>query len=277
MKKYILLILLFFASSHCFSQRNSHYFYISRIIKVLYDSAHAGQFRGCIILDSSSKILKTHIGKVEIKSWNEVTNDSAIYFTNDDSGHFAITFTPGIYKYTISKPGYQPILIYGVHPTENNELYIKAVLEPGNGESAYVDENGTIKKYVPTNPSYIGKFYYGGYSDTTVAFLWGQIFLNTISLAGDTSIGFGKAFIKYRCIETGDTGNAQTDDASRFAIYFKDGHYDLTITSSGYKTVFIKNYNAYEAQESYLDAVLEAGNDESIFTITNDGQVVKEQ
>src|SRR5580693_6247864 len=123
MKKNILIVVLLVITSHCFSQRNNGYFRTSRIIKVLYDSAYAGHFRGCIILDSSSKILKSHIGKVKIKSWNEVTNDSAVYFSNDDSGHFDINFTPGIFEYTISRNGYEPLVIKGVHPTDNHELY----------------------------------------------------------------------------------------------------------------------------------------------------------
>lgn len=276
MQRNIFLILLSLFSLHGFAQRSSSYFYSSRIYRALYDSTNIGQFRGCILLDSSSKVLKNHIGKIKITSLNEVTKDSMVYYTNDDSGHFDFNFVPGIFEYTISKRGYQPIIIEGVHSPKDHELYIKAILEQGNGDNFYIEENGIIKKYVPTNPSYIAKFYYGDYSDTTVAFLWGQIFMNTISLAGDSSIGFCKAIIKYHCVETGDSGIAQTDNASRFAIYFKDDHYNLTITSPGYKTVFIKNYNAYEAQQSYLDAVLEPGNGESSYRITQTGEIIKD-
>ena len=280
MKHSFLLFPLLVLSVSCIAQRKDPAFKSSRIVKSLYGSYgndNVGYFWGQIFLDSSSIILKSHIGKITVKSINEDTRDSAVNYMDDDSGHFTIGYMPGIYDYTITKPGYQSLIINGFHSSENQELFIKAVLEPGSNSSIYnITEKGIVQKYVPSKPSRVANFYYGEYGDTAVAMLWGQVFLNSISPAGDSSITFGKVKLKYRCVETHDTGFAQTDDASKFAIYFKGGHYDITISSPGYQSVFLKNYYAFEDQASYLDVVLEQGNDESMFTITKDGQISKE-
>jgi hypothetical protein len=281
MKRNILLILLLLSSLYCFAQRNDPALKSSRVIKYFYGNYGndtTGYFRGQAFLDSSSILLKTHIYDVSVISVNEENFKVAEYHVDEDSGSFTVSSTSGYYDYTITRPGYQRLVIKGFHPSNNQQLYIKAILEPGSNESIYtITNDGTLQKYVPSKPSWIGAFYYGDYSDTTVALLWGELFLKTISPSGDSSVTFGKTSIKYRCIETGDTGHAETNDAGNFSIYFKDGHYDLTISNPGYQAIVIKNYNAYEAQGSYLDAVLEPGSDESVFTITNAGTIEKER
>jgi hypothetical protein len=281
MKRNILIILFTLFPILCFAQRNDPAFKTSRVINYFYrnfGNDTTGYFRGQVFLDSSSILLKTHIRDVSIISMNEENFKGASYNADADSGHFTVSCTSGNYDYTIARPGYQRLVIKGFHPTGNKQLYIKAILEPGSDQSIYtITSTGTLQKYVPSKPSWIGAFYYGDYTDTTVALLWGELFLKTISPSGDSAVAFGKVSIKYRCVETGDTGHSETDEASRFSIYFKDGHYDLTLNSSGYQSIIIKNYNAYESQQSYLDAVLEPGDNESIFSITNDGAIEREQ
>ena len=281
MKKSTFLILLLFTSTLCFSQRNDPYFTTSRIIKSTCDSSGndtLGYFKGRVLLDSTSKLLKNHIGSFSILYLNEATHHDTIYEIKDDSGRFKIGLKQGYYDLIISKQGYQTILIKGFHSYRNEELAIKAILEPGSTKNIYTLSSDCImQKYVSAKSSYVAKFYYGDLGDTTVAMLWGQLFLNTFSPAGDSSVGFGKVLIKYRCIERPDSGLAQSDDASKFAIYFKEGHYNITISYPGYQTIVLKNYYAYEAQESYLDAVLEPGDNKSIFGITKNGEIDKEQ
>ena len=108
------------------------------------------------------------------------------------------------------------------------------------------------------------EFEYGGYGDTVVALIYGNIFeLKTTKNSSETLQPVSNVSIK---VQTNNK-TVFTDTSGQFSLGLDKGVFNLLITKQGYQTLRLTNYVSDPDQISNTKIVLEKGKDTTVFEI----------
>lgn len=100
------------------------------------------------------------------------------------------------------------------------------------------------------------KFEYGGYDDTVVALIYGNVYqTNTLKNSSDT-LPLSNVSIK---VEQ-NSKTVLTDNAGQFQIGLKKGTFSLVVSKEGYQSLRLTNYVSDPDQISNTIIILEKGN-----------------